>query len=350
MPVAAPGARESSAPPCGRGAVTGRRLALRAAIAAAWATSTVARAQSRATRARIGYLAPRVARSALEDAFVQGLAQLGRREGTDIDIVYRWAGNDPARLRAMADELARLKVDVIVTATTAGTRSAMQATTTIPIVMAASADPVAAGLVASLGRPGGNVTGVSLQTTDVARKRLQQLREIVPAASRMALLAERVANASLGTTELLVAETRSAARESGLELTVREIASARELDEAFAQFRRDGIGAMIVQVGPLTLELRSTIIALAVRERIPALYEARNFVDDGGLASYGPDLRDGYRLAAEYVDRILRGAKAGDLPVRQPERLALCVNLRAAQAIGLDIPPTVLLRADEVLR
>ena len=316
MPVAAPGARESSAPPCGRGAVTGRRLALRAAIAAAWATSTVARAQSRATRARIGYLAPRVARSALEDAFVQGLAQLGRREGTDIDIVYRWAGNDPARLRAMADELARLKVDVIVTATTAGTRSAMQATTTIPIVMAASADPVAAGLVASLGRPGGNVTGVSLQTTDVARKRLQQLREIVPAASRMALLAERVANASLGTTELLVAETRSAARESGLELTVREIASARELDEAFAQFRRDGIGAMIVQVGPLTLELRSTIIALAVRERIPALYEARNFVDDGGLASYGPDLRDGYRLAAEYVDRILRGAKAGDLPVR----------------------------------
>jgi putative ABC transport system substrate-binding protein len=243
-----------------------------------------------------------------------------------------------------------MPVDVIVTATTAGTRAAMEATRTLPIVMAATADPVATGLVASLARPGGNVTGLSLQTPDVASKRLQLAREIVPGAERIALLAEKTPSPTQGTTASLVSESAAAAKTLGVALIVRDVDAAHALPEAFDAFRREKAQALIVQVSPLLVEHRATIVALASRNRLPAIYEARNFVDAGGLASYGPDLRATYRRAADYVDRILRGARPGDLPVEQPERIALVVNLSAAKALGLTLPDAVMLQAETVSR
>jgi putative ABC transport system substrate-binding protein len=225
----------------------------------------------------------------------------------------------------------------------------MEATQTIPIVMAATADPVGAGLIASLGRPGGNVTGVSLQTTDVARKRLQLIREIVPGATRVALLAEQVRPPTQGTTLHLVQETQAAATQMGVSLVAHEVAGADQLAESFARFRCEQAQALIVQVSPLTLEHRANIVQLAARARIPAMYEVRNFVDDGGFVSYGPDLTESYRRAAAFVDRILRGAKPGDLPVEQPDKLELVFNMKAAKSLGLVLPQALLLRADQVL-
>jgi putative ABC transport system substrate-binding protein len=325
--------------------VSPRRRALVAACAALLATG--ARAQPRV--ARIGYLSTRASHSSIDDAFIAGLRELGREVGRDVVIEYRWAGNDMARLPRLAEDLVRLDVDVIVTATTAGTRAAMQATRTIPIVMAATADPVAAGLVASLARPGGNVTGISLRTTDIASKRLQIARELVPGATRVALLAESVAGPQQGTTALLVAETAGAARAMGAELIVREVASAGALAEAFASFRRERAQALIVQVSPLLVEHGARVAELAAQSRLPAIYEARNFVEAGGLVAYRPDLRDGYRRAAAYVDRILKGSKPGDIPVEQPDRYALVINLKAAQALGLAIPASLRLQADELV-
>jgi putative ABC transport system substrate-binding protein len=278
------------------------------------------------------------------------MGELGFTVGRNLVIEYRWAGNDLSKLQQLAEELVQLNVQVIVTATTAGTRASMAATRSIPIVMAATADPVAAGLIESLGRPGGNVTGMSLQTIDVARKRLQLLRELVPDATRIALLAERVTDPSQGTTKLLVDETHSAAKQMGVSLVVREVTSADEFNDAFAQFRQQQVKALIVQVSRLTFEHRARIVELAARERLPAMYETRNFVDDGGLVSYGPDLRESYRRAAAYVARILGGAKARDLPVEHPERLELVINIKAAKALGLSISQTILVSADQVLQ
>jgi putative ABC transport system substrate-binding protein len=299
---------------------------------------------------RIGYLSLRASRTTIDDAFVAGMRDLGYVEGRNLAIEYRWAANDFSRLEPLAEELSRLQVDAIVTATTAGTRAAMHATRTTPIVMAAAADPVGAGLVASLARPGGNVTGVSLQTTDMARKRLQLAGELVPGATRIALLAENVASPAQGTTDSLVAESTAAARSLGAALTVRKIASIGELGDAFTYFARERAQVLIVQVSPLFLEHRAAVVERAERARLPAIYEARNFVEAGGLVSYGPDLADTYRRAATFVDRILKGAKPSDLPVEQPDKLALVVNLRAAQAAGFTVPQPLLLRANEVLR
>lgn len=306
--------------------------------------------QARARTYRIGYLSTRATHGPLEEAFLGGMRDLGYVVGRNLAIDYRWAGNDLNRLQSLADELARLDVDAIVTATTAGTRAAMRATRDIPIVMAATADPVGAGLIASLGRPGGNVTGVSLQTTDVAGKRVQLAREIVPDAARIALLVERVSGPAQGTTGRLVAETSMAARQVGAELVIREIATIDDLADAFAQFRRAQAQVLVVQVSPLMVEHRSKVVELAAHERLPAIYEARNFVEAGGFVSYGPDLAQTYRRAASYVDRIFKGAKPQDLPVEQPDKLALVVNLKSAKALGLTVPQSLLLRADEVIR
>ena len=322
-----------------------RRRFLGAAFVALLADS----AQPQPRIARLGYLSTRASHSDIDDAFVAAMRERGYEVGRNLAIDYRWAGNDFARLPRLAEELVRLDVDVIVTATTAGTRAAMQATRTIPIVMAATADPVAAGLVASLARPGGNVTGLSLRTTDIASKRLQLAREIVPGATRVAVLAERVSDPRQGTTALLLAETTAAARAIGVGIVAREIGSIDELDEAFAAYRRERAQVLIVQVSPLLVEHRGRVAEGAARERLPAIYEARNFVDAGGLVSYGPDLRESYRRAATYVDRILRGARPGDLPVEQPDRYALVVNLKAARALGLPIPASLRVQADEVI-
>lgn len=309
-----------------------------------------ARAAAQPNVHRLGYLSTRASHGALDDAFLAGMREHGYEVGRNLAIDYRWAGNDASRLPALAAELVALRVDVVVTATTAGTRAAMQATRTIPIVMAAAADPVGAGLVASLGRPGGNVTGMSLQTTDMAAKRLQLAREVAGSATRIALLAEKVATPAQGTTAALVAETTAAAQAAGASLLVREVASVDAIDGAFADFRRAGAQVAIVQVSPLFLQHAARVVDAAARERLPAIYEARNFVEAGGLLSLGPDLRETYRRAAGYVDRILRGTKPADLPVGQPDRLEMVINARAAEALGLALPAAVQMRASEVLR
>ena len=306
-------------------------------------------AQAQAKAYRIGYLSPRAGKEAADDAFLRGMEERGYTVGRNLVVEYRWAGNDLARLQPLAEELVRLQIDVIVTATTAGTRAAMAATRTIPIVMAASADPVAAGLVATLGRPGGNVTGISLQTTDLARKRVQLLREVVGEASPMALLAERVSGPAQGTTRILVDETSAAGKQLGIRIVVREIAGTDELAAAFLAFRTEHAKALIVQASPLTIQHRAAIAEWSARERLPAMYEIRNFVDGGGFMSYGPDLRQNYWRAAAYVDRILKGAKPSDLPVEQPDKLALVINLQVAKALGLTLPASLLARADEVI-
>lgn len=328
--------------------MSGRRQLLCCAVAGVLLDRLPGFAQAQGKVYRVGYLSPRATHAAVDDAFVRGMRELGYAIGRNLVIEYRWAGNDLNRLQPLAEELARLNVDVILTATTAGTRAAMRATRTIPIVMAATSDPVAAGLVASLGRPGGNVTGLSVQTTDLAQKRLQLIREIVPGATWIALLAEQVAGPTQGTTKLLVQETQAAAKQMGVGLVVREIADGSEFPDAFAQYRREQIQALIVQVSQLTIERRAQIVELAARERLPVMYEVRNFVDDGGFVSYGPDLRESYRRAAAYVDRIFNGAKPGDLPIEQPGKLELVVNMKTAKELGLTISQALLVRAETV--
>jgi putative tryptophan/tyrosine transport system substrate-binding protein len=329
-------------------AVNHRRRVLSGLACGLLAAAPVVHPQERVHR--IGYLSPRTTYSELEAAFMLGMQEFGYVRERNLNIEFRWAGNELATLPALAEDLVRLRVEVIVTATTAGTRAAMGATRTIPIVMAAAADPVGSGLVASLARPGGNVTGLSLQTTDAARKRLQLAREFASGAQRIGLLAERVRDPAQGTTALLVTETRAAAAALGIAALVREIGRGDELDDALAWFKRERAEALVVQVSPLTLQLAGRIVALAARERLPALYEARNFVEAGGLASYGPDLRISYRRAAAYVDRIFKGARPEELPVEQPELLALVINLKTALALGLALPQALLLRADDVIR
>jgi putative ABC transport system substrate-binding protein len=330
--------------------VNGRRRFLGCAGAALAMASRLVIAQPQARVFRIGYLSARATQGSVDDAFVGAMEALGYGVGRNLVIEYRFAGNALHRLQPLAEELVRLDVDVIVTATTAGTRAAMRATRTTPIVMAATADPVGAGLVAALGRPGGNVTGLSLQTTDVARKRVQLLRELVPDATTIALLAEHVADPAQGTTRILVAETAAVAKQMGLGLVIREVATPAELADAFAHFRHERAKAMIVQASPLLIEHRATLLKIAERERLPAMYEIRNFVDDGGFVSYGPDLHDNYRRAAAYVDRIFKGALPGELPIEQPEKLVLVINLKSARDLGLSIPQSILVRANEIMQ
>ena len=302
---------------------------------------------------RVGYPSLRSTRNAADEAFLQGLQALGYMPGRNLAVEYRFANNDYARFRADVDELVRSKVDVIVTASSPAVRIAMQSTRTIPIVMAAAADPAGTGLVASLVHPGGNVTGFSFLSTDLARKRFQLLGEIVPGVVRVGFLGQ-VPPTALATgrsaTELVVAEIEAAGRETGIEVSTQIVADEDGLPRAWAEFQQRHIQALFVQTGPLTYEHRAAIVGTAARERLPDLYENRLFVDAGGLISYGPDVEDLFRRAAGYVDRILRGAKPGDLPVEQPTRFELIVNLGTAQALGVAVPQTVLLRANEVIR
>ena len=304
---------------------------------------------------RVGFFSLRAGPTSSDEAFVRGMRELGYVIGRNLVVEYRWASHDMARLQSLADELVRLNVDVIVTAATPAVRAAMRATKAIPIVMAAVADPVGSGLVASLGRPGGNVTGMTIQSTDLAQKRLQLIREIVPNATRIGLLALRVSDTQPDTaretsTPLLVAETQAAAHQMGVGIVARSIAYANELPDAFAQYRQEQVQALIVQLSPLTYELRTKIIELAAQQRLPAMYEARDFVDDGGLVSYGPDVQESYRRAAAYVDRIFRGARPGELAIEQPGKYEMLINMRAAKALGLTMPQLVLLRANELIQ
>jgi putative ABC transport system substrate-binding protein len=281
------------------------------------------------------------------EAFRQGLRELGYVEGQNIVIEYRYAEGRDDRLADLAAELVRLKVDVIVAVSGVGTRAVQHATRTIPIVMAGASDPVGEGLVASLARPGGNTTGLSLLSAELPGKRLEILKETVPQSARVAVLTN-LANPNHAS---VMHNLTGAAQALGLHLHVVELRRPDELDAAFAAMTRAGADALFVQGEPVLLDgLRGRIVDLAATSRLPAMYSWRMYVDAGGLMSYGPSLSDMMRRAATYVDKILKGAKPADLPVEQPMKFELVINLKTAKALGLTIPPTLLFQADEVIQ
>ena len=292
-----------------------------------------------------GLLAPRVHQW---DAFRQTLHELGWREGQNIILEFRPPAREGDPYDDLAAELVRLKVDVIVATGDRAVRATMQATSTIPIVMSPVTDPVSQGLVASLAHPGGNVTGSSVMAVDLSAKRLEILKEIVPGASRVAVLWAP----PIGEPQLRA--VGAAARVLGVELlelqVTQEGAQARDLDHAFEKASRDHADAMIVIGNVLFFGLRARIADLALHHRLPAMYPARSHVDAGGLISYGPSDTEYYRRAAVYVDKILKGAKPGDLPVEQPMKFELVINLKTAQAFDLTIPPVLLFQATEVIK
>jgi putative ABC transport system substrate-binding protein len=279
------------------------------------------------------------------EAFRTGLTKLGYVEGQNIAIESRWAGGKYERLPGLAAELVRLRVDVIVTAVVPAIRAAKEATRTIPVVMAAVVDPVATGLVASLARPGGNITGLSVMSPELVGKQLEMLRELAPKASRVAVL-WNPANPG-NPPQLRAAEL--AARGLGMRLQLLEARSPREIEDAFAAMARERAAALVVLVDILLGDQRARIANLAVSHRLPAVYGLTEHVEAGGLMAYAPSFVDTYRRAASYVDKILRGANPGDLPVEQPTQFELVINLKTAKALGLTIPPSLLGRADEVI-
>jgi putative ABC transport system substrate-binding protein len=295
---------------------------------------------------RLGYLSLRAEPILQDEAFVQAMRELGYVEGRNLIIDYRWAAEKEEQLPRLAAELVALNVEVIVTAATPAVNAAKRATSTIPIVMANVADPVGSGLVASLGHPGGNVTGMTLLSTDLAGKRLQLMHEILPRATRIGVLAL----GGLSATPLLLAAMRAAGQKMDLEVIAQLVTKPEELPGAFTGFQKAGVHALIVQLSPLILEQRRAIVELAAQNRLPAMYEIRSFVDTGGLVAYGPDAVMMYRRAAIYVDKILKGTKPGDLPVEQPTKFEFVINLRTAKTLGVTIPQPLLLRADEVIQ
>jgi putative tryptophan/tyrosine transport system substrate-binding protein len=276
-------------------------------------------------------------------AFVVRLRELGWIEGRTVAIEYRWAEGRGERFAEIAAEFVRLKVDVIVTTGAAGIEG-KRATSTIPIVLAVAIDPVGEGLVTSLARPGGNITGLSLQGPELAGKRLGLLREVFPAVHRLAILADVGYSASV----LEMREAQTTARTLGLDVITLEIRQAEEITPAFEAQKGDA-DTLYVCAGPLMTTNRLRISTLALAARLPTISGVREYVEAGALLSYGPHFPDLFRRAAEYVDKILRGAKPGDLPVEQPAKYELVINLKTAKALGLTIPESFLLRADKVI-
>jgi putative ABC transport system substrate-binding protein len=313
--------------------------------AAAWPVG--ARAQQPQGLPRIGYVFSFIPSEGqhLWDACRQGLRDLGYVEGQSIILEPRWAEGRHERLPGLLADLVRLNVDVIVAAATPASRAAKAATATIPIVIVAVGEPVRAGLVASLARPGGNVTGLGLLTPDLSGKRLELLLEIAGNVSRVAILM----NPDNAVSAIFLEETQAAARRAGIELQRVDARNPQEIEPAFGAITSGRADALIVFDDPVLWSHRPRIVALAAARRMPAMYGLRDFVDDGGLMSYGPNRPDQYRRTAIFVDKILKGAKPADLPVEQPTRFDLVINLKTAKALGLDVPPTLLVRTDAVI-
>jgi len=298
---------------------------------------------------RIGYLqtSSREPLLHLTKAFKDEMQNLGYVEGRDITFEYRYADGKPERLPAFAAELVRLKVDVIVTGTNPNTMAAMRATSTIPIVMTNGNDPIGAGLVASLARPGGNITGLTQDVGDeLWGKRLDLLKEVVPKLSRIAILWRP----SFEPNATRRKPTEDAARKLGLMVRFIEFQQADDFKNAFASMAKERVGGVLVFGDPLAFERRAQIADFAVQNSLPTIYHIREHVEAGGLMSYGASLADQWRRAATYVDKILKGAKPADLPVEQPMKFEFVINLKAAKQIGLTIPPNVLARADTVIK
>ncbi len=326
-----------------------RFLATLAGLGGMLAAPLAAEAQQAAKVPRIGLLANNLAASPhLREAFLQGLRDLGYVEGRNLVIEYRDAEGKPERFPALAAELVALKVDVIVAPTTLAAVAAKQATRTRPIVFATAGDPVNSGLVTSLARPGSNVTGLSILAPELVGKRLELLTQAVPGVSRVAVLWQPGSMGERMDKDMLK-EADGAAQALGVRLHFVEARGPADFDRAFSDMTRARAGALTVLGSTMFSNERRRLVDLAAKNRLPAVYTSREFVDAGGLMAYGPNLADMYRRAATYADRILKGAKPADLPVEQPTKFELVINLKAGKALGLTIPPSMLARADEVL-
>jgi putative tryptophan/tyrosine transport system substrate-binding protein len=312
------------------------------------AVAVIVEAQQPKKVPRIGILPPGPIseRVHLWDAFRQGLSELGYVEGQNFTLVFPSGEVKPERLAHLAAELVSLKVDVIVAAATVAVQAAKEATKTIPIVTPITTDPVETGLVASLARPGGNITGLSYMSSDLSGKRLDLLKEVVPKVSRIAVLS----SPSSANAPPQMRETEAAARSLGLQLQLLEVRDVDDFERVFQAAIKDRAGALITLDDAFVFTHRTRIVKLAAKSRLPSIYGFREFVDAGGLMSYAANLADMYRRAATYVDKILKGAKPADLPVEQPTKFELIINLKAAKQIDLTIPQRVLARADRVIK
>jgi ABC-type uncharacterized transport system substrate-binding protein len=328
-----------------------RRIGLAVALSLVLTlASLVSQAQEQQTgkMSRVGRLTPTTAAISTEanDGFREGMRALGWAEGKSYAIETRYADGVAGRLPGLAAELVRLNVDVILAGSIQGALAAKNATATIPIVMVTSGDPVALALVASLARPGGNVTGVTVLGQELSAKRLELLKEVVPSTNRVAVLCDP----TVPDTAPTVNRVRETAQALGVQLRVWEIRDPSELEKAFAAMSSERLGALLVLPDILLNQYRRRIVQLANNNRMSVVYPFREHVEAGGLMFYGATFREMYRRAASHVDKILKGAKPADIPVEQPTKFELVINLKTARALGLTIPQTLLLRADQVIQ
>jgi putative ABC transport system substrate-binding protein len=326
------------------------RIGLAVALAVGTAVwSLVAGAQPARNVRTIGFLGPPPSAGGLVQAFQQGLRDLGYVEGQNIRVEYRYTDvplqGDLRRMRQLAAELVALKPDVLVVSITEAALAARDATATIPIVMVNVADPVAARLVASLAQPGGNITGLTRQSPDLIGKNLELLKEAVPGTSRFAVLA----NPRNPLAASMVSDAERAAQSLGVRLRVFEAWAPTEMEKAFSTMRTERLAAVLVLPDSTYYLSRSRIVALVLKYRMPAIFQNREFVEAGGLLSYAPNTAGNYRRAAIFVDKILKGARPADLPVEQPTRFELVVNMKTAKALALTLPQTLLLRSDQLI-
>ena len=308
----------------------------------------IAEAQQPKKVSRLGFLSavsPSTI-SARTEAFKQGLRELGYVEGTNIAIEWRYAEGKVHRLSELAAELVRLRVDIIVSGGPTVTRPAKEATSMIPIVMALDDDPVGSGFVASLARPGGNITGLSTLAPEISGKQLELLKEIVPKLTRVAV----IGNSTRAGTAQMLKETELAAEALKVQLQYLDVLAPKDIESAFRASSKGRADAVLVLTSPVFLSQRTQTAELAVKSRLPAIYSWPENVEDGGLMTYSVSITDLYRRAATYVDKILKGTKPADLPVEQPKKFEFIINLKAAKQIGLTIPPNVLARADRVIK
>jgi len=323
------------------------RRAFVTGLGAVFTAPHIGDAQTAAKKARIGFLLmgspERAGLTPAFDAFRDGLRELGWMENENIAIEYRWAGERPQRLPELATELVRLKVDIII-GSTPGVRAAQHATTNIPIIMCIADDAVKQGFVANLARPGGNITGMASFGSELAGKRLDLLREATPSVSRVALLWNPP-----GAGSDYMKDTLMAARSLGVTLQSVEVKTANDFEGAFASVLQGRAEALVVGPGQFMFAHQQRFVAFATNNRLPSIYAWKDPVGAGGLMAYGVNIPQVYRRAAYYVDKILRGTKPGDLPVEQPTKFELVINLKTAKTLGLTIPPSLLLRADQVI-
>jgi putative ABC transport system substrate-binding protein len=321
-------------------------------LLSAFALSAIPATRAFAQQARVwhvGFLAlpqrPESVESSRFGAFARGMRELGYAEGRDLSIEWRFAGGDLDRLAELADDLVKRKVDVLVAGSTPAIRAAQKATTTIPIVVANANDPVGSGFVDSLGRPGHNITGVSSLSIDLGPKVVEMLRTVAPKVARVAILT----NPTNSSNAAIVKSLQAALQEAKVASLAVEATQAAEIDKAFSTMSQQKADAIVVSADTVFVEQRQQIAELTERYRLPSMFSFREHAEAGGLMSYGQSLTDGYRRAATYVDRILKGASPSSLPIEQSTKLELVVNLKTARLLGLDVPPALLTLADEVI-